>query len=83
MEEGQWGNMRKWSLYDFRLCWGWDAEVKKKKKKKKSRLKMAPRASQAVQWVRICLAMQGTPVPFLVQEDPICCGAPKPVYHNY
>ena len=34
MEEGQWGDMRKWSLYDFRLCWGWDAEVKKKKKKK-------------------------------------------------
>ena len=34
MEEGQWGDMRKWSLYDFRLCWGWDAEVKNKKKKK-------------------------------------------------
>ena len=44
---------------------------------------MAPRASQMVQWVRICLAMQGTPVPFLVQEDPICRGAPKPVHRNY
>ena len=28
-------------------------------------------------------AMQGTRVQALVQEDPTCCGAAKPVHHNY
>ena len=27
--------------------------------------------------------MQGTRVRALVQEDPTCCGATKPVHHNY
>ena len=36
-----------------------------------------------VQWLRICLAMQRTPVWSLVQEDPTCHGATKPVYHSY
>ena len=27
--------------------------------------------------------MQGTQVRALVGEDPTCCGAPKPVHHNY
>ena len=26
---------------------------------------------------------EGTWVRALVQEDPTCCGAPKPVHHNY
>ena len=35
------------------------------------------------QWLRIRLPMQGTRVQALVQEDPTCCGATKPVCHNY
>ena len=36
-----------------------------------------------VQGLRICLPMQGTQVRSLVQEDPTCHGATKPVRHNY
>ena len=36
-----------------------------------------------VQWVRICLAMQGTLVQSLVWEDPTCHSATKPKHHNY
>ena len=38
--------------------------------------------SLAVQWL-ICLAMQGTYALSLVGEDPTCCGATKPMCHNY
>ena len=31
----------------------------------------------------LCLQMQGTGVRSLIQEDPICRGATKPVRHNY
>ena len=31
-----------------------------------------------VQWLRICLPMQGTHVQALFQEDPTCCRATKP-----
>ena len=41
------------------------------------------RTSLVVQWLRICLLMQGTWVRALVQEDPTCCGATKLVRHNY
>ena len=41
------------------------------------------RTSLVVQWLRICLPMQGTQVPFLVREDPTCHVATKPVNHNY
>ena len=37
----------------------------------------------ATQWFRICLPMQGTQVRALVQEDPTCHRAAKPVRHNY
>ena len=40
-------------------------------------------ASLVAQWLRICLPMQGTWVRALVWEDPTCCGATKPVHHNY
>ena len=40
-------------------------------------------ASLAVQWLRIRLPTQGTRVRALSQEDPTCCGATKPVRHNY
>ena len=39
--------------------------------------------SLVAQWLRIHLPMQGTRVPSLVPEDPTCCGATKPVRHNY
>ena len=39
--------------------------------------------SLVAQWLRICLPMQGTQVRALVQEDPTCRGATKPVHHNY
>ena len=41
------------------------------------------RASLVVQWLRIGLSMQRTWVRALVGEDPTCCGATKPVHHNY
>ena len=40
-------------------------------------------ASLVAQWLRICLPMQGTRVRALVWEDPTCCGATRPVNHNY
>ena len=39
--------------------------------------------SLVAQWLRIRLPMQGTRVRALVQEDPTCRGASKPVHHNY
>ena len=41
------------------------------------------RTSLVVQWLRIRLPMQGTWVQALVCEEPTCCGATKPVHHNY
>ena len=46
-------------------------------------LKPKYRASLVAQWLTICLPMQGTQVQALVQEDPTCCRATKPVCHNY
>ena len=39
--------------------------------------------SLVVQWLRICLPIQGTRVQALVWEDPTCRGATRPVSHNY
>ena len=39
--------------------------------------------SLVVQWLTIHLPMQGTWVRSLVWEDPTCCGATKPMCHNY
>ena len=39
--------------------------------------------SLVVQWIRICLPMQGTQVGSWVQEDSACIGATKPEHHNY
>ena len=41
------------------------------------------RTSLVAQWLRIHLTMQGTRVWALVQEDPTCRGATKPMHHNY
>ena len=40
-------------------------------------------ASLVVQWLRICLPMQGTRVRALVWENTTCHGATRPVSHNY
>ena len=40
-------------------------------------------ASLVAQWLRIHLPMQGTQVQASVWEDPTCCGATKPMCHNY
>ena len=40
-------------------------------------------ASLVAQWLRIHLPMQGTRVRALVQGNPTCHGATKPVHHNY
>ena len=40
-------------------------------------------ASLVAQCLRIRLPMQGKWVRALVREDPTCCGATKPVRHNY
>ena len=40
-------------------------------------------AFSVVQWLRICLATQGTLVQSLVLEDPICHGATQPVCRNH
>ena len=39
--------------------------------------------SLVVQWLRICLPMQGTRIRALVREDLTCCRAVKPMRHNY
>ena len=39
--------------------------------------------SLVVQWLRICLLVQGTQVPSLVREDDMCCEATQPAHHNY
>ena len=44
---------------------------------------MGSGASLVAQWLRIRLPMQGTRVRALVQEDPTCRGATKPMRHNY
>ena len=46
-------------------------------------IKQITRASLVAQWLRIRLPMQGTRVQALVQEDPTCRRATKPMCHNY
>ena len=41
------------------------------------------RASLVVQWLSICLLMQGILVRSLVWEDPTCCGTTKLMSCNY
>ena len=48
----------------------------------KNKLKLYLGTSLVVQWLGICLPMQGTWVRAQVREDPTCCGATKPVSHN-
>ena len=41
------------------------------------------RASLVAWWQRIHLPMQETQVQSLIQDNPICYGATKPMHHNY
>ena len=41
------------------------------------------RISLVVQWIRICLRMQGTWVQSLVLEYPTCQGVTQPTRHSY
>ena len=50
---------------------------------KNSQLRICQGASLVVQWLRICLPMQGIQVRALVWEDPTCRGATRPKSHNY
>ena len=45
--------------------------------------KITSGASLMVQWLRICLAMQETPVSSLVWEDPACLRVTEPMHHSY
>ena len=49
----------------------------------KKHLRNQTGTSLVVQWLGIRLPMKGTRAQALVQEDPTCCGATKPVRHNY
>ena len=46
-------------------------------------LKVDGQASLVIQWLRICLLMQGTPIRSLIQEDPTCCRTTMPMCHNH
>ena len=68
-EKGVWGNF---------LCGDWSSE-----QKMSYWIKPNYGVSLVVQWLRICLPMQGTQVRALVWEDLTCRGATKFVRHNY
>ena len=51
--------------------------------KKREALKPPMKTSLVVQWLRICLPIQGTWVQSLVQEDSTCCRTTKSIHHNY
>ena len=61
---------------------GWGARIPHASWPKNQNIKTEAGTSLVVQWLRICLPMQGTRVRSLVQEDPTCRGATKLVYHN-
>ena len=55
---------------------------KKRRRKKQRKPKINQRASLVVQWERIHFVRQGTWVWLLVQGDPTCLGATKPLNHS-
>ena len=64
------------------LQWSLSLILKLKKKGKKKK-KACFRTSLVAQWLKIHLPVQGSWVRALVWEDPTCCGATKPICHNY
>ena len=59
------------------------AKAKTNKPTNQSPTRKQSRTSLVVRGLRICLPMQGTLVRFLVQEDPTCRGATKPMHCDY
>ena len=57
--------------------------IRKKRRPRSQSKEHGLGASLVAQWLRIHLPMQGTRVRALVQEDPTCHGATKPMHHNY
>ena len=45
--------------------------------------KPAHQASLVAQWLGVCPSKQRTRARALFREDPTCCGATKPVHHDY
>ena len=72
------------SHYDYQVrLWVWRCLVQQKNPVTCNPNYIKCGTSLVVQWLRICLPMQMTWVRALVREDPTCCGATKPVSHNY
>jgi len=57
--------------------------VPKKMSMSQSRIIKHSETSLVVQWIRICLSMQGTWVRSLVWEDCACHKGAKPMCHSY
>ena len=50
---------------------------------RRAKKRKQPGAALVAQWLRICPPMQATRVRALAWKDPTCCGATKPMCHNY
>ena len=66
-------------FWDHLYPMGWKREKRSRGSSKTS----ISGASLVARWLRIRLPMQGIRVRALVQEDPTCHGATKPLRHNY
>ena len=64
-------------------CWPQIQILKIERDNKQPNQNNGQGTSLVAQWLRICLPMQGTRVRSLVQEDPTCRRATKPMHHNY
>ena len=76
---------QKFSFYPSRF-FGWSnrrIDIRQTNMRKTKFKNMYTGASPVARWIRICLPKQGKWVRALVWEDPTCCGATKPVCHNY
>ena len=69
-----------WSLFGYGII---HFEILHATKQNFETLIKCIRTSLVVQWLRICLPVQKTWIPSLVQEDSTLCRATKPMCHNY
>ena len=68
-----------WSLFGYGII---HFEILHATKRNFETLIKCIRTSLVVQWLRICLPVQKTWIPSLVQEDSTLCRATKPMCHN-